>query len=89
MVCFFGLLAALTLAYIGRNTFADYSRGGRPAVPLGGNENSNITRDKLGAVSSLSSVCSQIGVDLLKVGGNAADAMLGTQFCIGVIGMPC
>jgi gamma-glutamyltranspeptidase / glutathione hydrolase len=32
-------------------------------------------RDKLGAVASESSVCSQIGVDLLKAGGNAADAV--------------
>ncbi|KAI1077704.1 gamma-glutamyltranspeptidase [Whalleya microplaca] len=42
---------------------------------------------KLGAVASESSVCSKIGTDLLLAGGNAADALVGTVFCIGVIGM--
>ncbi|KAI0380334.1 gamma-glutamyltranspeptidase [Hypomontagnella monticulosa] len=42
---------------------------------------------KLGAVASESSVCSKIGTDLLKAGGNAADALVGTVFCVGVIGM--
>jgi gamma-glutamyltranspeptidase / glutathione hydrolase len=42
---------------------------------------------KSGAVASESSVCSEIGIDLLKQGGNAADALVGTVFCIGVIGM--
>lgn len=31
--------------------------------------------DKLGAVASESSICSRIGVDLIKAGGNAADAV--------------
>lgn len=31
--------------------------------------------DKLGAVASESSVCSNIGIDLLGKGGNAADAV--------------
>ncbi|KAF4624466.1 hypothetical protein G7Y89_g13705 [Cudoniella acicularis] len=42
---------------------------------------------KLGAVASESSVCSNIGIDVLKEGGNAADALVATQFCVGVIGM--
>lgn len=32
-------------------------------------------KDKSGAVASESSVCSQIGIDLVKDGGNAADAV--------------
>jgi hypothetical protein len=44
-------------------------------------------RDHLGAVASESSICSQIGIDLLKERGNAADALVGTVFCVGVIGM--
>src|ERR1700753_1346436 len=40
-----------------------------------------------GAVASESSECSKIGVELQKKGGNAADALVGTVFCIGVIGM--
>lgn len=42
---------------------------------------------RVGAAASESAVCSRIGVNLLKDGGNAADAMVGTVFCIGVIGM--
>jgi gamma-glutamyltranspeptidase/glutathione hydrolase len=42
---------------------------------------------KLGAVASESDICSHIGTDLLKLGGNAADALVGTVACVGVIGM--
>ncbi|RMZ73992.1 gamma-glutamyltranspeptidase [Pyrenophora seminiperda CCB06] len=40
-----------------------------------------------GAVASESDICSHIGIDLLKMGGNAADAMVGTVACVGVVGM--
>lgn len=33
------------------------------------------TDAKLGAVASESAVCSKIGTDILKIGGNAADAV--------------
>ncbi|KAF1845789.1 gamma-glutamyltranspeptidase [Cucurbitaria berberidis CBS 394.84] len=42
---------------------------------------------QLGAVASESGICSHIGIDLLKLGGNAADAMVGTVACVGVVGM--
>ncbi|KAI1101388.1 gamma-glutamyltranspeptidase [Jackrogersella minutella] len=42
---------------------------------------------KRGAVASESKVCSEIGIDLLGQGGNAVDAWVGTQLCVGVIGM--
>jgi len=42
---------------------------------------------QLGAVASESDICSHIGIDLLKLGGNAADAMVGTVACVGVVGM--
>jgi gamma-glutamyltranspeptidase/glutathione hydrolase len=42
---------------------------------------------KLGAVASESSICSKIGTQLLQSGGNAADALVGTVFCIGVVAM--
>ncbi|QIX00028.1 hypothetical protein AMS68_005545 [Peltaster fructicola] len=38
-----------------------------------------------GAVASESAVCSQIGIDILKQGGNAADSMVATTLCVGVI----
>ena len=43
--------------------------------------------NKLGAVASESSTCSNIGIDMLKAGGNAADSLTATVFCIGVVGM--
>ena len=46
-----------------------------------------IKHGELGAVASESDICSHIGVDLLKQGGNAADALVGTVACVGVIGM--
>ena len=43
--------------------------------------------NKLGAVASESSICTNIGIDMLKAGGNAADSLVATVFCVGVIGM--
>lgn len=40
-----------------------------------------MTNNKLGAVASENKVCSQIGIDLLKAGGNAADAV-SLLFCL-------
>lgn len=50
--------------------------------------NGNSTHiPRLGAVASESAVCTQIGIDMLEQGGNAIDALVGTVFCVGVIGM--
>ncbi|KFY27231.1 hypothetical protein V493_03633 [Pseudogymnoascus sp. VKM F-4281 (FW-2241)] len=47
-----------------------------------------LSRDATrGAVASENSICSSIGIDLIKRGGNAADAAVGTTLCVGVIGM--
>ncbi|GAP88671.1 putative gamma-glutamyltranspeptidase [Rosellinia necatrix] len=43
--------------------------------------------DHRGAVACESKVCSQIGIDLLAHGGNAVDAFVGAQLCVGVIAM--
>ncbi|KAK1984168.1 gamma-glutamyltransferase 1 [Colletotrichum cereale] len=48
---------------------------------------SNSTIPKLGAVASEADICSRIGAKLLKQGGNAADATVGTVLCVGVVGM--
>jgi len=45
------------------------------------------TNGQHGAVASESRECSQIGIDIMKLGGNAADAMIATTLCVGVIGM--
>ena len=42
---------------------------------------------KNGAVASENVVCSEIGVDVLKDGGNAVDAAVATTFCIGVVNL--
>lgn len=44
-----------------------------PAHKRGGEQYE--AKDKLGAVASESTVCSHIGIDLIKDGGNAADAV--------------
>lgn len=43
--------------------------------------------DCKGAVASESDICSNIGIDIFKAGGNAADVLVGTVFCVGVVGM--
>ncbi|KAF5354305.1 hypothetical protein D9756_007190 [Leucocoprinus leucothites] len=40
-----------------------------------------------GAVASENGVCSSMGVDVLKKGGNAVDAAISTTFCTGVVNM--
>ena len=45
----------------------------------------NNQHDRLGAVASENKICTQIGIDIIKDGGNAADALVGTVFCIGVV----
>jgi len=42
---------------------------------------------RLGAVTSLSSNCSKIGALMITEGGNAIDAVLAAEFCLGVVGM--
>lgn len=39
------------------------------------------------AVASEDSLCSNLGVQILKDGGNAVDSAVGTTFCIGVVNM--
>ncbi|KAK4101064.1 gamma-glutamyltranspeptidase [Parathielavia hyrcaniae] len=40
-----------------------------------------------GAVASESLICSKIGINAIAQGGSAADAMVATTLCVGVIGM--
>lgn len=49
---------------------------GEPSQKLLGSESrQQKSHNRLGAVASENKVCSQIGIDLLKAGGNAADAV--------------
>ncbi|KAH7347187.1 gamma-glutamyltranspeptidase [Plectosphaerella cucumerina] len=40
-----------------------------------------------GAVASETDICSRIGTDIIKTGGNAVDAIVATTFCIGTVAM--
>jgi gamma-glutamyltranspeptidase/glutathione hydrolase len=71
--CLTGLLSL-------QSVLANPVPSGYPTPPV-------IKHGELGAVASESDVCSHIGVELLKQGGNAADALVGTVACVGVIGM--
>lgn len=57
------------------------------AVPTAYVDANSTDIPTLGAVASESSVCSKIGISLLEQGGNAIDALVGTTFCVGVVGM--
>ena len=46
-----------------------------------------LIKAKHGAVASENELCSNIGVEILKEGGNAVDAAVATTFCIGVVNM--
>ena len=63
MLCSFSLVLAL----LTQSVLAS------PSIKRWGEQHEE--KDQLGAVASESSVCSRIGVDLIKDGGTAADAV--------------
>ncbi|EDR01952.1 uncharacterized protein LACBIDRAFT_310211 [Laccaria bicolor S238N-H82] len=46
-----------------------------------------LVKARSGAVASENKLCSDIGVDVLKEGGNAVDSAIATTVCIGVVNM--
>ncbi|CRK14222.1 hypothetical protein BN1708_011100 [Verticillium longisporum] len=60
---------------------------GSSAVPFSSDQVVLTAQDGAGAVASENMECSRIGRDLLRLGGNAIDAMVGTQLCVGVTSM--
>lgn len=84
-------LARLALALSLPNLFLSQPAEASPAWILPNfdisSSSSNVEHNGLGAVASENAICSNIGIDILKVGGNAADALVATVLCVGVIGM--
>lgn len=54
---------------------------GAPEIPV---PRSRVVEADIGVVAADHVLCSDIGVDVLKVGGNAVDAAVATAFCQGV-----
>ncbi|TEB06228.1 gamma-glutamyltranspeptidase [Coprinellus micaceus] len=48
---------------------------------------SYLVKAQNGAVASENKICSELGVKVLREGGNAVDATVATTFCIGVVNM--
>ncbi|KAH7916515.1 gamma-glutamyltranspeptidase [Hygrophoropsis aurantiaca] len=69
---------------IGNNSLSDFDfEASEDAAPR---QPPPITAQS-GAVASQNMRCSDIGVDIMKDGGNAVDAAIGAAFCIGVVNM--
>jgi len=84
MLVLFFLIAAVTPCRTRQFIFGLISKGAEevnsknPAYPI---------KVEHGAVASENALCSNIGVEILKEGGNAVDAAVATTFCIGVVNM--
>lgn len=83
------LLGCIVVACIALNTI-QHPTGPYPAPPSRPSEDSirnpaYLIKAKNGAVASENIVCSNVGVDVLKEGGNAVDAAIATTFCVGVV----
>ncbi|KAI0374193.1 gamma-glutamyltranspeptidase [Pilatotrama ljubarskyi] len=59
----------------------------RTRVPSATRNPAYLVRATNGAVASENELCSEIGVDVMKEGGNAVDAAVSTTLCIGVVNM--
>ena len=58
-----------------------------PKLPPRGRNPAYLITAKNGAVATENEVCSNVGVDVLRDGGNAVDAAVASTFCIGVLNM--
>ena len=61
------------------------SGSSRTRVPSASKNPAYIIRATHGAVASENELCSKIGVNTMKAGGNAVDAAVSTTLCIGVV----
>lgn len=84
IIALWATFLTLLLATVAPKFLFDGSVGAiESATDLG----TGFPKDHLGAVACESSICSKIGIDILRQGGNAADALIASTLCVGVIGM--
>jgi gamma-glutamyltranspeptidase len=44
-----------------------------------------VIKAKKGAVATENSICSQVGVDIMRIGGSSVDSIIAASLCIGVV----
>ncbi|KAF8993673.1 gamma-glutamyltranspeptidase [Cyathus striatus] len=89
---FLAAISCLSLGWLHRSSFpADPLRAGSVSSSTdffkGPRNPAYLVRAYNGAVASENRLCSEIGVAVLKEGGNAIDAAIAATFCIGVVNM--
>ncbi|OOO14118.1 gamma-glutamyltransferase [Aspergillus oryzae] len=86
-LCFLAILSLLLIVSHPPNSNTWPFNSFKPNFDSDSASRSKSAPGKLGAVASENSICSQHGVDILRKGGNAADALVASELCVGVIAM--
>ncbi|CAE7066041.1 unnamed protein product [Rhizoctonia solani] len=85
------LVGGALLVHSGNHDTGPSPRPPTPAYPMptggtsGPRNPAYLIKADHGAVASEAQVCSQIGVDVLKDGGNAIDAAIASNLCVGTV----
>ena len=75
-----GVLGIIVLLFLAWNAL-DYVSADKPSISF----TDSKARGNYGAVSSTHYLATQAGIEILKAGGNAADAIAVMQFMLGVV----
>ncbi len=86
LVCLL-ILAATVAPYGIRRYFPHSLRTGPLRASPAHRNPAYLIKAEHAAVASENHLCSNVGVQILKDGGNAVDSAVGTTFCIGVVNM--
>jgi gamma-glutamyltranspeptidase/glutathione hydrolase len=81
------LVALFLCSFLHSTAAAPFHARGLPALnaPSQGKHDEHATIGKQAVVATEVDVCSNIGADLIKAGGSAADAIIGASLCVGSI----